>query len=247
MNVDRYLARIGYDGLPRSDAKTLAALQRAHLRSIPFEAFDPARRIVPSLDPGALFDKVVERARGGFCFELNGLFALLLENLGFSVTRVAAQPWVTETDRAPTFSHLALVVDASGDRWLTDVGFGASVMQPLRLADSDVQNVDGVPYVVRADETPMHFRRIDIIDGYDFDLVPRALSDFAEQCRTYATDDDSPFTRFGPCWRWTPDGWVGVRRDRFARIVDGVLDEQPFSGGENAYVRAVRERIGIAI
>src|SRR5512132_3659500 len=91
-----YLDRIGYDGPHTPDAETLRRLARAHLLAIPFENLDivPLGRPI-RLEPDALFDKIVRRRRGGFCYEVNGLFALLLRELGYDVTMLTAQ-WPAE-------------------------------------------------------------------------------------------------------------------------------------------------------
>src|SRR5205085_8232372 len=89
--VQAYLDRIGYDGPTEPGLITLTGLQRAHMLSVPFENLDVhlGRRLV--LDPAANFEKIVGRRRGGWCFELNGLFGWLLEQLGFDVTLLGSR------------------------------------------------------------------------------------------------------------------------------------------------------------
>ena len=129
-----YAQRFGADLPPAVDAGGLRDLHRAHLLAVPFEnlSIHLSERI--SLAEADLVDKVVRRRRGGFCYELNGLFALLLESLGASVTRVAARVH-GDNGFGPPFDHLALVVrpaDGSGP-WLADVGFGSHTVFPLHL------------------------------------------------------------------------------------------------------------------
>ena len=90
MDVDRYLDRIGYTGPIRLDVACLEALQRAHMTAAPFENLDVSRGRPVRTDVEWGLDKVVDRRRGGWCFELNGAFSVLLEALGFSVTRLGA-------------------------------------------------------------------------------------------------------------------------------------------------------------
>src|SRR5690242_4007849 len=90
MDIDAYLDRIAYRGSRAPTAATLRELQVAHLLAVPFENLSIHARQPIVLEEGALFDKVVMRRRGGFCYELNGLFAALLRALGFPVTRLAA-------------------------------------------------------------------------------------------------------------------------------------------------------------
>ena len=139
-----YLDRIVYDGPTEPTAATLAGLHRAHMLAVPFENLDLHLGLRNVLDPGHVFDKVVRRRRGGWCFELNGLFALLLEHLGYPVTRYAAAVVLSDP---PTrdFAHLTLRVDLD-DPWLADVGFGDSFTGPLRLDEAGDQLREGRPY-----------------------------------------------------------------------------------------------------
>lgn len=91
VDSDRYLHRIGYHGAGGPTLANLAALQRAHLETVPFENLDIYYGPGVGLDTETAVHKVVERRRGGWCFELNSAFAALLESLGFEVTRVAAE------------------------------------------------------------------------------------------------------------------------------------------------------------
>lgn len=124
LNVDAYLARIGFSDPIGHDPATLEALQRAHLTAVPFENLDVYHRTGVRTEVAWSIDKIVDRGRGGWCFELNGAFSTLLRALGFDVTRIAATVLDGETP-APTPDHLTVRVDL--DRpYLVDAGFGAS-------------------------------------------------------------------------------------------------------------------------
>ena len=155
MNVLDYLKRIHYRGTLEPTAATLRALHVAHLQQVPFENLDIHRRRLFDLDPAALFDKIVTRRRGGFCYELNGLFALLLEQLGFKVTRLAARVVGEDGRVGAEFDHLTLQVqclDQSNSLWLADVGFGDSFLEPLRFEEKGMQP-DGLrAYRIERDE-----------------------------------------------------------------------------------------------
>jgi len=126
-----YLARLGLDAAPPVDAAGLAILQQAHLVAVPFENLDVWEGAPTPCDEGAAIAKIVERRRGGWCFELNGAFAVLLERLGFPVTRVAAT--VLRGEPTPLPDHLTLVV-ALDRPYLVDVGFGVGTpRRPLPL------------------------------------------------------------------------------------------------------------------
>src|SRR5690349_12134838 len=151
MDIDTYLRRIHYNGERAPNAATLDMLHRAHLLAVPFENLDIhlGRPIV--LDQNALFDKIVARRRGGFCYELNGLFALLLRELGFDVALLAAGVARADAGFGPEFDHLTLLVRTPADEtqsaaWLADVGFGDSFRAPLRFAEGAEQEQDGRAY-----------------------------------------------------------------------------------------------------
>ncbi len=136
-----YLRRIGVTDPVPSDVQGLFLLHRAHQMTVPFENLSIHLSEQISLAEADLVAKVVTARRGGFCYELNGLFALLLEALGAEVTRVAARVY-GDGGLGPPFDHLALVVrpaDGSGP-WLADVGFGSHAVYPLRLDERAEQD-----------------------------------------------------------------------------------------------------------
>src|SRR5919204_4173614 len=137
MNIELYLQRINYLGSLDPTAETLRALHVAHLLAVPFENLNIGMGWPIVLDQAALFDKIVVRRRGGFCYELNGLFAALLRALGFGVTMLAARANGRD-GLGPPFDHLALRVDAP-EPYLADVGFGRFSQHPIRLDTGDEQ------------------------------------------------------------------------------------------------------------
>lgn len=125
--VTAYLDRIGFKGTVDDSAETLAQLQYAHLYTVPYENLDIINGIPLSLDIKDLYDKIVVRRRGGYCFELNALFGWLLEQLGFKVTNYFARFWRDEENLPPKRRHHVLEVEAEGKFYLCDVGVGGSV------------------------------------------------------------------------------------------------------------------------
>lgn len=138
VDVDRYLARIGYDGPLTVGRETLEALQRAHMTAVPFENVDVYTGVPVRTDVRWSLPKVVDRRRGGWCFELNGAFGALLEALGFRVLRLAAAVVL----RGPTdvVDHLTLEVLLDDGPHLVDVGFGDGPARPLALNRSGPQD-----------------------------------------------------------------------------------------------------------
>ena len=198
------MERIGYTGAREPSARVLAELHRAHMLAVPFENLDIHLGVENVLDPEHVFDKIVARRRGGWCYELNGLFALLLEALGFSVTRHSAAVVLSEPP-SPDFAHLTLRVDL--DRpWLADVGFGASFTRPLRFDEEDDQERDGRRYrLARAADGRMVLHE-DGAPQYAFELAPRRMPEFAGMCRVQQTEPGSHFLQAPMCTRATEEG-----------------------------------------
>jgi N-hydroxyarylamine O-acetyltransferase len=132
LDLDAYLERISYDGPLAPSAETLRRLHRAQVLSIPFENLDLFLGRSIQLDEAGLMKKLVEERRGGYCYELNGLFLLVLQRLGFAVTPLAARVFHDETPAQK--SHQLTLVEVEGKRWLADVGFGGNgLLDPLPL------------------------------------------------------------------------------------------------------------------
>ncbi|MER7349110.1 arylamine N-acetyltransferase [Streptomyces aurantiacus] len=169
LDVDAYLARIGYDGEVKPDLETLRALHRAHVASIPFENLEVMLGRPVPLELAALQDKMVRRRRGGYCYEQNLLFAAALERVGFAVSgrgaRVRAGASAT---RAVT--HMLLRVEADGEQWHCDVGFGADgLLEPILMREGvDVRQGEW-RYAIAAEEDGVRVLRTEGPDGW-FDL-----------------------------------------------------------------------------
>jgi len=136
INLDRYLARIGYRGTPRADLDTLRTLAELHPAAIPFEAVDVFLQRPVDLSLGAIQAKLIDGGRGGYCFEQNGLFKHVLGALGFAVEGLIARVFWMRPQEAPPLplTHMAVRVTLGAERWLADVGFGSCIAgAPLRF------------------------------------------------------------------------------------------------------------------
>ncbi len=137
MKLSDYLNRIGYDGSPRPDLETLNAMIEAHVRAVPFENLDihaerPVRNTLESA-----YHQIVERAQGGWCYEMNTLFGWVLGKVGFNVTRLSGGVRRTKLGDVALGNHLCLMVRLDRD-YLVDVGFGGSQIAaiPLEIAET---------------------------------------------------------------------------------------------------------------
>jgi N-hydroxyarylamine O-acetyltransferase len=126
--LDRLLERIGLDAAPAPDLDGLRRVHRAYAGTVPYDDLAVQLGECENLDPARLVERIVGDRRGGYCFELNAVFALLLERLGFAVTRHEA----VVGGEGPT-NHMTLVVDVEGERWLVDAGLGEGFLDPLPL------------------------------------------------------------------------------------------------------------------
>src|SRR5579863_6683126 len=147
MDIDAYLRRIEYDGPRRPSATALHDLHRQHLFTVAFENLDIPLGTQIRLDLSLIYHKIVELRRGGFCYELNGLFCELLSALGFRVQMLSARVRREDGGFGPEFDHMLLKVELD-EPWLVDVGFGDSFVDPIIFRAGGADRVNGYRYVV---------------------------------------------------------------------------------------------------
>lgn len=235
--VDSYLARIAVHERPAADASALRVLQRAHLRNVPFENLDIHLGMPIVLDPLRLHDKVVGHGRGGFCYELNGLFGALLASLGYSVAYLEARVY-EEREVGIRFDHLCLLVDAP-DAYLVDVGFGDCFDEPLRF-HGEVQHdaVGDFEIVDRGDG--WHDLLRDSEPQYRFSTRPRRLADFEDGCHFHQTSPASHFTHNPVCSIRTESGRVTLRGSLLVETENDERKERQVDETEVATTYATR-------
>jgi len=208
LNVNAYLQRIDYRGPLAPTAAVLRELQLAHLLTVPFENLSIHSSEPIVLDDEALFTKIVEHKRGGFCYECNGLFAALLRALGFDVTMLSAEVANASGGFSEPFDHMALMVRLE-QRWLADVGFGDSFLEPLLLDERSEQIQGERAYRIAPDDNYLILSRCvneEWKPEYRFTLKPYEYQDFAGMCRYHQTSPQSHFTQGRICSRATAHG-----------------------------------------
>ena len=249
MDIEAYLERINYSGSREPTAETLRALQLAHLLHVPFENLSIHAGEAIVLDEDALFTKIVTGKRGGFCYECNGLFAGLLRALGFNVAMLGAGVARPDGSFGPNFDHMTLMVTLA-DRWLVDVGFGDSFLEPL-LLDARFDQVQGTRSF-RIDEDGDHLllmKRDDDGDWkaqYRFSLQPYNFVDYEDMCRFHQTSPESHFTRGLVCSRATEYGRITLSNMRLITTSGAQRAEQVLSDRAE-YDRVLREQFGIVM
>lgn len=248
MNIAAYLQRLNYSGSTAPTLETLRALHRAHLFTVPFENFDIhlSRPII--LDEEKLFQKIVRERRGGFCYELNGLFAALLRSLGFQINYYSGRVINRAGEVGPEFDHLALRVDLD-EPYLVDVGFGDGFLEPLRLNSTQEQIQGEMVYRLEASEGDSLTLRQRKAGGewencFRFTLQPYNFSDFAPMCHYHQTSPDSPFTRRRVAIRLTPEGQLRLVDMKLTKIAGNETQEQLLESSEE-YHNTLRELFGL--
>ncbi|MET7644808.1 arylamine N-acetyltransferase [Streptomyces sp. NPDC005426] len=252
--ADAYLERIGAVRPARPDAAALRELQLRHLVSVPFENLSIHLGEDIVLEERALLDKVVAARRGGFCYELNGAFAVLLRALGFRVTLLQGRVHGDEGRLGIPYDHLALRVetdDGTGP-WLADVGFGDHAQHPLALDDrTDQRDPRGTFRIGRAAaEDGEDHGDLDVLrDGvpqFRLDQRPRALADFRGGAWYHRTSPESGFTRSPVCSRFTTTGRITLKGHKLLTTVGTERHETRLESDEEV-LAAYREHFGVRL
>jgi N-hydroxyarylamine O-acetyltransferase len=241
MELASYLERIGFEGTPRVDLDTLRALHRAHLRAIPYENLDVQLGRPVSRDPTLIFDKLVTRRRGGWCYEMCGLYGWALERIGFDVTPLAGGVERVTRGESAVGNHLVLLV-ALDREYLCDVGFGDGLLEPIELVPG------------RVHQSFLEFSLEDMRDGwwrlhnhpeggaasFDFRRDRADESVLDERCLWLQSSAESGFVQNAVCQRHVPGGLAILRGKVLKRVTAAGVSRQELGSGEEL-VKALRD------
>ncbi len=221
-DLKRYFERIDYQGEALPDHVTVAQIMHQQLCTVPFENLDVISGKGVSLKPEDIVDKIVFRRRGGYCFEVNGLFAMALEALGVPFRFIGCRPMTIPVRRPRT--HMAILAMLDGEEWLCDVGFGSyGIRAPMRLAQrGEVRQDHDVFELLPLDNSEFILRAS--VDGdwanqYSFDLSHHEWIDFMPANWLTSTYPESLFVQKLVVMKQTPDGRAILFGDRL-KIVD---------------------------
>ena len=248
MNLDAYFARIGFTGNPHRDRATLTALMQAQLAAVPFENLDQQLGIPVPTDVESAYAKVVERHRGGWCFELNALFRWALTEIGFKVETLAAHVGNNGESRSAPADHMFLRVDCE-QPLLVDVGFGGSMIEPIPLLKADTRQP---PYTLSVtEEDNGWFRFSEQLagaepDSFDYTLESVGATHFDDVSQSLQTDPNSSFRRMLKAQRRYPDRHVILRGCVMKTIGPRGTSEQVVSSGK-ALVGCLRDDFDLDI
>ncbi|WP_078968430.1 MULTISPECIES: arylamine N-acetyltransferase family protein [unclassified Streptomyces] len=245
--VEAYLRRIGAERPVRADAAALRELHLLHLRTVPFENLSIHLGEPVVLDEKALLDKVVGARRGGFCYEINTAFAVLLRGLGYGVELLQARVVGEGGKLGIPYDHMALRVETvEGERWLADVGFGDHSHFPLAFdARDDQEDPGGVFRITETADGDLDVLR----DGkpqYRMEIRPRELADFTAGAWYHRTSPDSHFPRSLVCSRLTEEGRITLSGAKLITRAHGERDERILDGDDEVR-EAYRELFGIEL
>jgi len=246
MDIDSYLQRIAYEGPRQPSPEALRSLHRGHLFAVPFENLDILLGVPIVLDLELIYDKIVTRHRGGFCYELNGLFGSLLAALGFRVEMLSARVRREDGGFGPEFDHMLLKVHLQ-EPWLVDVGFGDSFVDPIVFHAGGADQVNGHRYLVLPVDDEWQLLREDErgrVPLYAFRDVPHELSDYRDMCTFHQSSPESHFTRDWICSRATADGRITLANMRLIETRGTERQERQLSS-ERELRRCLHDLLGV--
>lgn len=249
VNLETYLARIGYTGPREPTLDVLSAVHHAHLRAIPYENLDVHLGKPILLAENRFFQKLVLERRGGWCYEMNGLLAWALRELGFQLDCLAgAVPRASAGPNADG-NHLVLLVHLPEGEFIADVGFGDGFLRPIPLREGTYMQ-DGFEF--RLERGPedgrwtVHNHEHGAAQTYDFGLQPHRLEDFTPRCDWLQTSPESGFVQKTVCQRLTPDGIITLREAVFKRVARNGVQQRVIET-EAEYRRVLREAFGLEL
>lgn len=230
MDQKTYLRRLGIDRMKISPStENLKLLQRQHLLKIPFENLDIHWKRPITLSTEKFYRKIVEENRGGFCYELNGLFYELLNSLGFQSKLISARVTKGNGEFGREKDHMAILTRVEDEEYLVDVGFGSFIAEPLKLVlDAEQKDSTGIYLIKKYDENYLQVKKKDgdkWTDEIIFTTKGYDLKDFAEMCEFHQTSPESHFTHNKICSLMTNNGRKSLTGSKFIETKNGIKIE----------------------
>lgn len=248
-DVDAYLARINYTGSKEPTLETLKGLMWAHLTNVPFENEELiSQEKQASLNVKDLYDKIVVRRRGGYCFEQNGLFYKLLKALGFDVYNVGVRirvgrPWL------PLVAHRGLIVTIEGKRYYADVGFGGPApVTPVEIDNQEWQKSGSRYYCgeICGPRIHINIKSEETGEGilFDFSAEPWDEIDFIAPNAMMSAFEGQAFRANPMISMLSDDGHKSLSRDMYKEVKNGVLTETKIETEED-FKKIMLEKFGL--
>lgn len=225
-----YLARIGFEGVPTAHSATLTQLMQRQIFSVPFENIDVQAKRGISMNPEDIIHKIIARKRGGYCYEVNGLFAMALEVIGIEHQLLAARPLFYPSRRPRT--HMVVLAKVDGEAWLCDTGFGSfGIRAPMRLSQLNTpiqQGFDTFQLLLKPDGYYVVQAQIDgeWVSQFEFNLSPFELLDFVPHNYFNSTHPDAVFVQKLLIIQHTESGRNILFGDQLKTYHEGTLHTQ---------------------
>lgn len=237
LDLDLYFERINYTGGTDNSEDTLREIHIAHTLNIPFENLDVFYKRPISLDESSLYKKIVKNRRGGYCFEMNGIFSIVLKKLGFKVSNLLARVSIDGINYSAK-GHQVILVEIDGTRWLADVGFGNDgIIAPL-LLEKDIDQMQ-FAHTYRLITHPKFGYALQkkSEDGYNysyaFTLEECYPNDFEMSNHYTATFPESFFMKMRMCTMPTKEGRITLTDNQFKIIENGKVTETKIENDED--------------
>ena len=246
-----YLTRLGLPAPEQFDLATLFHVHRQHLYRIPFENLDihSGRKI--ELDIERIYQKIVHEARGGFCFELNGLFHWFLKESGYSCYFISCAVYIpTQEKYGADGGHMAIIATVDDQQWLVDVGFGNSFPEPLTLKSRGSISHHGQHYRLDQDLEGYYIlcnsRDLKIWTPlYRFRDIPVPFDYFEPFCEFHQTSPLSPFTQRKLCSQLVEGGRITLAGNTLINTINGLREE--IAVEEEEFDHYLQELFGISL
>lgn len=247
-DLDSYLERIEYCGNKDASEETLRDLHIAHTLTVPFENLEVFYRRPVRLDEASLFRKIVESRRGGYCFEMNGIFSIALKRLGFKVNNLLARVTI-DGSYYTTKTHQVILVETGSKRWLADVGFGNNgIIAPLLIEENTTQKQFAHTYRIVSDPEFGYVLQKkegdNYISLYAFTLDKCYPEDFEMSNHYTATFPESFFMKMRMCTMPTKEGRITLVDNQFKTVKNGFTEEKPVKN-EDDFKRYLGEYFGL--
>jgi N-hydroxyarylamine O-acetyltransferase len=247
-NLDSYFERTNYKGSTEVSEGTLRDIHIAHTLNVPFENLDVFYKRPILLDGASLYKKMVKERRGGYCFEMNGIFSLVLQEMGFKVTNLLARVTI-DGIHYTTKTHQAILVETGGNKWLADVGFGNDgIIAPLILEENTEQKQFAHTYRLITDSSLGYVLQKKNEDGYNplyaFALDECSPEDFLMSNHFTSTFPESFFLKMRMCTMPTKDGRITLTDDHFKMVEKNDVLDLPIAN-EDEFNAALKEHFGL--
>lgn len=245
IDIDAYFERTGYGGSTRTDLDTLAAIHRAHLTAIPYENLEIQLGREKTIGEDAFFDAIVERRRGGWCYEMNGLLTTVLRELEFNVTRVGGAVARKLIGDDAVGNHMVGLVDIDGVRFVADVGLGDGPLEPFELIEGDWSEGELNFALEKLDDDWWRFHNHPhgLAPSFDFTEEPRTLDWYRPMCARLQVDPNSPFVNYAMTFRRTPTGARSLRDTTLFEVAGAERTEREIDDAAE-YASLITELLG---